>query len=235
MRFPARTVAESWPATAAGRAELVARLQQPPFPRDNARTQSARRLAVQRMLDWLEQFDGLTWQQRWDTSTAVVSRIEDWRGEALAWLRRTGRISAASAIGEGELSLGLGQLIHADVIRPSLHWLLASPVTCPLREELARVRDVEGFAAAGKPLMRSAAASPRLVLHQISRIVASKGGMLADITVGDCLELMELRDAVAVSSVARGVAFYQVLHTIGTFRRRLRRHCGCSALPSAGS
>ncbi len=137
MRFPARTAAESWPATAAGRAELVARLQQPPFPRDNARTQSARRLAVQRMLDWLEQFDGLTWQQRWNTSTAVVQPYQDWRGEALAWLRRTGRIPAASAIGEGELSLGLGQLIHADVIRPSLHWLLASPVTCPLREELA--------------------------------------------------------------------------------------------------
>ena len=217
MRFPARTAAESWPATAAGRAELVARLQQPPFPRDNARTQSARRLAVQRMLDWLEQFDGLTWQQRWNTSTAVVQPYQDWRGEALAWLRRTGRIPAASAIGEGELSLGLGQLIHADVIRPSLHWLLASPVTCPLREELARVRDVEGFAVAGKAAEALGSGQRRLVLHQISLIVASKGGMLADITVGDCLELMELRDAVAVSSVARGVAFYQVLHTIGTF------------------
>ena len=217
MRFPARTVAESWPATAAGRAELVARLQRPPFPRDNARTQSARRLAVQRMLDWLEQFDGLTWQQRWNTSTAVVQPYQDWRGGALAWLRRTGRIPAASAIGEGELSLGLGQLIHADVIRPSLHWLLGSPVTCPLREELARVRDVEGFAVAGKAAEALGSGQRRLVLHQISLIVASKGGMLADITVGDCLELMELRDAVAVSSVARGVAFYQVLHTIGTF------------------
>ena len=217
MRFPARIVAESWPATAAGRAELVTRLQQPPFPRDNARTQGARRLAVQRMLDWLEQFDGLTWQQRWNTSTAVVQPYQDWRGGALAWLRRTGRIPAASAIGEGELSLGLGQLIHADVIRPSLHWLLASPVTCPLREELARVRDVEGFAVAGKAAEALGSGQRRLVLHQISLIVASKGGMLADITVGDCLELMELRDAVAVSSVARGVAFYQVLHTIGTF------------------
>jgi hypothetical protein len=217
MRFPARTVAESWPATTAGRAELVTRLQQPPFPRDNARTQSARRLAVQRMLDWLEQFDGLTWQQRWNTSTAVVQPYQDWRGEALAWLRRTGRIPAASAIGEGELSLGLGQLIHADVIRPSLHWLLASPVTCPLREELARVRDVEGFAAATRAADPLGSGGRRLVLHQISLIVAAKGGMVADITVGDCLELMELRDTLTVASVSRGVAFYQILHTIGTF------------------
>jgi hypothetical protein len=217
MRFPARTVAESWPATTAGRAELVTRLQQPPFPRDNARTQSARRLAVQRMLDWLEQFDGLTWQQRWNTSTAVVQPYQDWRGEALAWLRRAGRIPAASAIGEGELSLGLGQLIHADVIRPSMHWLLASPVTCPLREELARVRDVEGFAAATRAADPLGSGGRRLVLHQISLIVAAKGGMVADITVGDCLELMELRDTLTVASVSRGVAFYQILHTIGTF------------------
>jgi hypothetical protein len=217
MRFPARTVAESGPATTAGRAELVTRLQQPPFPRDNARTQSARRLAVQRMLDWLEQFDGLTWQQRWNTSTAVVQPYQDWRGEALAWLRRAGRIPAASAIGEGELSLGLGQLIHADVIRPSMHWLLASPVTCPLREELARVRDVEGFAAATRAADPLGSGGRRLVLHQISLIVAAKGGMVADITVGDCLELMELRDTLTVASVSRGVAFYQILHTIGTF------------------
>jgi hypothetical protein len=217
MRFPSRTVAKSWPVTTAGRAELVTRLQQPPFPRDNARTQSARRLAVQRMLDWLEQFDGLTWQQRWNTSTAVVQPYQDWRGEALAWLRRAGRIPAASAIGEGELSLGLGQLIHADVIRPSMHWLLASPVTCPLREELARVRDVEGFAAATRAADPLGSGGRRLVLHQISLIVAAKGGMVADITVGDCLELMELRDTLTVASVSRGVAFYQILHTIGTF------------------
>jgi len=216
-RFPARTVPDSWPATATGRAELAARLQEAPFARDNAHTQRARRLAMLRMLDWLEQFDGATWQQRWDNSTRAAGPHQDWRGEALAWLRRTGTIPAASRLTEGHMSLGLGQLIHADVIRPSLHWLLTSPATCPLREELARVRDMEGFAAATRAADPLGSGGRRLALHQIALIVAAKGGMVTDITVGDCLELMELRDTLTTASVSHGVAFYQVLHTIGVF------------------
>jgi integrase len=214
-RFPARTVPVSWPATATGRAQLVAQLQQAPYVRDNARTQAARRLALLRMLDWLEQFDGATWQQRWDIATMAAGPDQDWRCEALAWLRRTGKIPAASRLSQGHMSLGLGQLIHADVIRPSLHWLLTSPATCPLREELARVRDVEGFAAATRAADRLGSGGRRLALHQIALIVAAKGDMVADITVGDCLELMELRDTLTAASTSRGVAFYQVLHTIG--------------------
>jgi hypothetical protein len=144
-------------------------------------------LALLRMLDWLEQSAGATWQQRWETSTGAVGPDQDWRGEALAWLRRTGRIPATLRLGEGHMSLGLGQLIHADVIRPSLHWLLTSPATCPLREELARVRDVEGFAAAARAAGMLGGGGRRLALHQIALIVAAKGGMVTDITVGDCL------------------------------------------------
>ena len=87
---------------------------------------------------------------------------------------------------------GRGQLIHADVILPSLHWLLASPVTCRLWEELARLCDVEGFAVAGTAAEALGSGDRRWVPHQISLIVASKGGMLADITVVNCLERMEL-------------------------------------------
>ena len=46
-------------------------------------------------------------------------------------------------------------------------------------------------------------------------IIAAKGGTLADITAGDCLELIEIRDACYRTGYGKGNSFYQLLHTMG--------------------
>jgi integrase len=90
------------------------------------------------------------------------------------------------------------------------------PGPVPLARELSRVRDPAGFAA----LEQCAAAagtgfSGRVrAAEQVALIIAAKGGVIADITVGDCLEYLEARDR------HRGPAstgFYQQLHCAGVF------------------
>ena len=48
-------------------------------------------------------------------------------------------------------------------------------------------------------------------------MIAAKGGTLAGITAGDCLELMETRDAACGPRGSKGGRFYQLLHAMGTF------------------
>lgn len=64
----------------------------------------------------------------------------------------------------------------------------------------------KGFAAAARAADLLGSGGRRLALQQIALIVAAKGGVIADITVGDCLELMELRDMLPTASVSHGVA-----------------------------
>ena len=48
--------------------------------------------------------------------------------------------------------------------------------------------------------------------------MAAKGGVVRDITVGDCLELLEMRRRAAASgSDGEGPYFYQLLHAMGVF------------------
>ncbi|HEY6793570.1 MAG TPA: hypothetical protein VI248_02685 [Kineosporiaceae bacterium] len=92
------------------------------------------------------------------------------------------------------LGAGLGLLIYGDVIRPSLVWLLASQVPRRLAEGMARIRDdssFSGLAAVWDTL--GVGFHPRATaLHQIAAIMAAKGGLIRDITVGDCLQLQDV-------------------------------------------
>ena len=58
----------------------------------------------------------------------------------------------------------------------------------------------------------------RRAAEQIAVILAAKGGVIADVTVGDCLEFMEIRDTLAGSlDGGKGACFYQLLHAMGIF------------------
>lgn len=88
------------------------------------------------------------------------------------------------------------EIAYADMLRPSAEWLLASPIRFPLGGEMPRVLDTAGFAALEE---RAVAAGigffgRRRAIEQVSVILAAKGGGVADITVGDCLEFIEIRD-----------------------------------------
>jgi hypothetical protein len=58
--------------------------------------------------------------------------------------------------------------------------------------EMARTRDLAGFADLGahcksNPVGKS---TTRVAMHRVAALLATKGGVIADITVGDALELL---------------------------------------------
>ena len=116
-----------------------------PFTLGNPASQQTRRLGVLAVLTWLHAHPGDSWQQRWQASGAEDQA--DWR--ALITNATAGRPRARTATGTQLPHLGpvLLVLICADVIRPSLGWLLRfAPAWRGLAAEMGRTRDSGAFA-----------------------------------------------------------------------------------------
>jgi hypothetical protein len=216
-RFPPRAPGEDWPAAGQRRGHVLARLLAPPFTAGRDDMQSSRRIGLTKLVHWLEEQPGRTWQDRWVASGADAAGNLGWRELAGSWLRDTGWATANPSTGFIALGRGVLPLICGDVIRPSLGWLLTPATPKNLAAEMARSRDPGGFAALAA-LARTdpaSAATKDLAVRRIAVILAAKGGTIAGITVGDCLELL---DALAAGS-GGGTSpyFYQLLHALGTF------------------
>jgi len=222
QRFPARSVPESWPATCEGQQAVLTRLLAPPFLLDKPSAQHQRRFGLTRVLEWLGAQPGRSWQERWAASGAGVDGRTDWRRFPFEWLKRTGRIRPGATRGPQTFGAGLALLICGDVIRPDMAWLLRtySP-THSLATEMARVRDPDGFTTlhaltqkigSGKDTCRGA-------VVRTAYILAAKGGSVRDITVGDCLELVEVSadEYENYGRDGRGPYFYTLLHAMGVF------------------
>jgi hypothetical protein len=111
--------------------------------------------------------------------------------------------------------------ICGDLLRPSLSCLVAGAAgKGSLTRSLARTRDPQGFARLqalcdADPHVSADAAS--LTLRRSAEIIAAKGGALADITVGDVLELMD-REAETFTCPTRDhKVFYRMLRELGVF------------------
>src|SRR6476619_5179498 len=158
--FPPRPVAASWPATEARRSAVLDRV-----------------LAV---LGWLRTQPGDSWQQRWRASGAEDQ--PDWRL----------LVGADRANPLPHLTSGLLVLICADVIRPGLDWLLRfAPARHNLAAEMARTRDRAAFAELTALCQgRVGQQSQQQALTNVAIIMAVKGGNVAAVRVGDCLELL---------------------------------------------
>ena len=197
-RFPPRPAALSWPATLAARQEVLARLLAPPFPLDNPLSQQGRRLGLVSVVSWLEAQPGGSWQDRWLASGA--ENTPDWRILAGGWrTRRTGISLPGPARPAPHAGAGLLALICADVIRPGTGWLVSCPAAPRnLAAEMARTRDPAAFAELTALCQSgSVGAFARLAaLDKIAVIMAARGGTPAGITVGDCIELLEVVAAV---------------------------------------
>jgi hypothetical protein len=215
-RFPARPVISSWPQTRASRQEVLARLLAAPFALGNALSQQARRQGLLTVVSWLESQAGGTWQERWAASGAEA--VPDWRDRAACWrMQRAGCPQRPAHIGPGLLVL-----ICAEVIRPGLAWLSSfAPARRGLAEEMARTRDSAAFAELAAMCQRSAVGvqAGQTALTRVALIMAAKGGTVAGITVGDCLELLEVADQVAarLHGGAHSPLFYQLLRDMGGF------------------
>ncbi len=219
QRFPPRPPAASWPATCEDRETVQARLLAPPFFLDSPPGQHQRRLGLTRVLDWLEAQPGQTWQQRWVGSGADVDATVDWRRLPVEWLKQTGRLASDNTTAFATFGGGLCLLVCGDVIRPDMAWLLRTRSLHNLSPEMARVRDPEGFASLSR-LAQSRGASRsvcRSALTRIADLLANKGGVVRDVTVGDCLELVELRAAEyhRDGRDGKGPWFYQLLQAMG--------------------
>ena len=216
-QFPPREPGADWPATRQPRAQVVTRLLGVPPAEASVR----RRYAVQRrqlgwVLDWLERQPGESWQDRWLASGADAEGNIGWR------LLPTANTSAGGPTKTEHAQLGLAQalslLVVADVIRPSLGWLLTPATPRALAAAIAQGRDPDGFArlTASRRGAGISAHTAELALRRIAVIVAAKGGLVAEITVGDCLQLMRLIERQQLRApAARSPYFYQLLRSAG--------------------
>ncbi|MHB1533139.1 MAG: tyrosine-type recombinase/integrase [Acidimicrobiales bacterium] len=211
IRFPPRPASSSWPPTLAPRTAMVQRLLLPPFALENLLSQQSRRLGVLAVVSWLQARPGGTWQERWLASGAETAA--DWRSLVDPSDGQTGPCAARPL---GHLAPGLLAMIGADVIRPSLPFLLASAGTRRnLAPEMARTRDPEGFAALARCVDSGDVGlqAGQQALTRIACILAAKGGLVAAVTVGDCVELLELARQMRGEAEGRGGSplFYQLL------------------------
>ncbi len=119
-RFPPRAPGEDWPATGQRRGHVLARLFAPPFAAGRDDMQSSRRIGLTKLVHWLEEQPGRTWQDRWVASGADAAGNLGWRELAASWLRGTGWATARPRTDFIALGRGVLPLICGDVIRPSL-------------------------------------------------------------------------------------------------------------------
>ncbi|QCO98585.1 site-specific integrase [Arthrobacter sp. 24S4-2] len=212
--FPARGVDPSWPSTCDDRSAVLARVLAAPFSLENPNSQRIRRTGVLAVLGWLADFPGGNWQQRWQASGAEAAR--DWRDLFIGEAAGRGR----NAPGEPapHLSIGLMVLICADVIRPGLDWLLRfAPARRSLTTEMARTRDSKAFADLNQACTEAHVElqTSQQALTRIAVIMAAKGGPVAAVRVGDCVELLATVTGIGTSTRlqtnARSPLFYQLL------------------------
>jgi hypothetical protein len=214
VRFRPRPVPAAWPATTAGRDEVLGQLTRPPFVLATAGSQKQRAAGLRLLLDWLEDQPGASWQERWLASGADTAGSR-WRQVPAAWLHGRGGYSSGRA---DTLCGALYVAICADLVRPSPAWFTAAVMRGgALAACMSKVRDPAGFARIaglcdGDHLPSDARAH---ITHRAAVIMGAKGGILSDITADDILELVTAEEDAHASPMAHAAGFYQMLHRAG--------------------
>jgi hypothetical protein len=214
-RFPGRPDVTAWPAAALPRAEVKQRLDRVLAAGGKGAGQSYARLGPGALLDWLEEQPGMTWQERWLASGADRAGSR-WRAIAGRWLRDRGHPSVVWLTG---LSVALRAAISADIVRPSLHWMLGGGAASNhFARALAAERDPAGFAR----LLELCSSDPELpvtvrsrTIHRAAVIVAAKGGTLAQITIGDLIAEHAAEAEVLARPGENIQVLYGLLRTMG--------------------
>ena len=140
---PSRPLPTSWPATQLDRSEVLALVSPRLRGAEGSKRRAVARRGLLRMLDFLEEHPGDTWQQRWKASGADTAG-DDWAQGPAQWLEPVGLFSASRL---EAMTATLPALIGADLIRPSLRWLLTGGKKRKMTTNLIRSRDPQGFAA----------------------------------------------------------------------------------------
>jgi hypothetical protein len=106
-------------------------------------------------------------------------------------------------------------LICGDLIRPGLAWMLTRTHRY-LATAMAQLRDPDGFARLHQ-LAQAWQEGARLDARIAATLLACKGGTIAEITVGDCVELVDTQRRVHVRGGQKKVDFYLRLYALGVF------------------
>ena len=210
-----RPAAKTWAVTGQPREQVLDWLLKPPFRLGNPASQANRKAGVIQILAWLETLPGDTWQDRWAASGAEDA--EDWRTVPARWLKGGNPVIDDHGPEVSRLGTGMILLITGDVLRPGLPFLLTA-TSRHLAAEMARTRDPAGFArleSLCEAVPESAVATR--AIRRITAIMAAKGGLVADITVGDCLEVLRLMSGIFQRDSDRNPYFYQLMHATGAF------------------
>jgi integrase len=214
-RFPARPVVARWPTTRQDRSEVLELMTSASVALSDSRIQSNRRRGLPLLLDWLEEQPGQTWQDRWLASGADTAG-DRWAQGPAHWLERHGKYSPS------RLELMTSSLlvaVGADIVRPSLTWLLTGGKKRKLARNMIRSRDPEGFARLGLLCEQDPGITPHAQSHILFRsavIIAAKGGTFVDITIGDVLEILDA-EADLRGQTRSGSATFRMLREMGIF------------------
>ncbi len=166
-----------------------------------------RRRGLAKLLDWLERQTGQTWQERWLASGA------DAAGSGWADLPLSGVVPARSHHRD-ELTSGLVLLVAGQVIRPGYRWLLRQRRAVMLAEARAAI-DPDGFARIGHLAEGAIGWARSDALNKLTWMVICKGGLVSDITVGDCIELTAALQEHHFRGSAGRPLFYALLKQAG--------------------
>lgn len=171
-----------WAEASLCRQDLLSRveiLEADVTPRERRR----RLVGVGLVLDWLEAFPGDSWQQRWRAAGA-----DDAGQRWMDTIDVPGRLPSED--GRGQLTGGVGRLILVGAVRPAYNWLYRFQ-SGKFFERFRSLRDPAGFARLDpvcQATERLTGSDRNLAYIQLSRMLAHNGGLLADITLADCVE-----------------------------------------------
>ncbi|MHB1853356.1 MAG: site-specific integrase, partial [Acidimicrobiales bacterium] len=215
VRYPPRTAGTHWPATDQGRAGVLGLvLESSGAPSGSARWTRLYR-GLGRLLDWLDDETGESWQERF-VESGVDAMGAEWRKAPRRWLERAGEYSPTRLV---DLEQSLLVAISADAIRPSLAWLITGAKHRRFAPRMASSRDPDGFATLRLACQADPQVTSRDEAHipaRVAMILAAKGGVIADITIGDVLEVLEA-EASLRGDVRYGSASFKVLREMGIF------------------
>ena len=145
----------------------------------------------------------------------------DWWRPSLDRLQSGSMRRGSSVSVTSNLRVSLNLLVCADAIRPGLRlaadarsppttWRRTWPVSAIRKASPTCPPAAQASCGASSTMTKSA-------LRRAATILAAKGGLVADITVGDCLELEELQGGAGMRRTNRGAGLYGVLHSMGVF------------------
>jgi hypothetical protein len=165
-----------------------------------------RRRGLTKLLDWLQRQPGETWQDRWLASGADAAGFE-W-----AELPLGGEPSPRHR--RDELTSGLVLLVAGQVIRPTYRWLVRQRHALMLAEARKAI-DPEGFDRLEQHAQDAIGWARSDALNKLTWIVICKGGLVADVTVGDCVELTAALEEHHFRGSAGRPLFYALLKETG--------------------